>query len=77
LVAGTVYYALTEPRALSAARLSLLALVAEWVAEVPSLVFKYFFCATVCPCCVPKKDAINSVSDIVGGAPACHIDMHR
>lgn len=77
LVSGTVYYALTEPRALGAAQISALALMAEWVAEAPSLVFKYFFCATVCPCCIPKKEAVNSMSDMVGGAPACHIDMDR
>jgi hypothetical protein len=75
-VSYTVYHAITEPRALSAAQVCLLALLAEWITEIPSLVFKYFFCAAVCECCVPKKDAINSFSDM-GGAPACHIDMDR
>eukprot|EP00967_Tisochrysis_lutea_P107417 scaffold165692_cov37-Tisochrysis_lutea.AAC.2 len=76
-VTYTVYWAAREPQARGAAQVGLLALGAEWVAEVPSLVFKYFFCATVCPCCMPKKDSVNSVSDIVGGAPSCHIDMER
>lgn len=72
-----VYWAAEKPHAREAAELGMMALAAEWVAESPSLVFKYFFCATICPCCVPKKDALNSAADMVGGAPALHIDMER
>ena len=71
----TIYWTAGSPRARDSAELGMMALCAQWVAETPSLVFKYAFCATVCPCCLDKKDALNSASDIVGGAPECHIDM--
>ena len=77
---GTVYWAATRPRAADAGYQAVYGLTAAWIVEAPSHIFKYLYCAAFCPCCMPKKGKLNSVSDIAReytGAPELHVDIER
>jgi len=78
---ATVYWAATRPKAADVGFQAVYGLIASWVVEAPSHIFKYLYCATFCPCCVPKKSKLNTVDDIAreyeGGAPELHVNIER
>ena len=45
------------------------AIVAIWGLEVASLLWKFACCRVCCPCCVPPRDDVHSLGEVVAGLP--------